>query len=136
MFDDDQIMQYLLAPQNGKYEAPENAAALLQQTLSDERALDEQEMTKLYREIELPLLSTLYDMERDGFLVDCDELKSQLGAQYDQQIAELKDEIFSLCGVAPFNLNSPQQLGSVLFDTLGLPAKKRPRAAIPPTRKP
>ena len=123
-FDDDQIMQYLLAPQNGKYEAPENAAALLQQTLSDERALDEQEMTKLYREIELPLLSTLYDMERDGFLVDCDEL-NRLGAQYDQQIAELKDEIFSLCGVAPFNLNSPQQLGSVLFDTLGLPAKKK-----------
>lgn len=124
VFDDDQIMQYLLAPQNGKYEASENAAALLQQTLSDERALDEQEMTKLYREIELPLLSTLYDMERDGFLVDCDEL-NRLGAQYDQQIAELKDEIFSLCGVAPFNLNSPQQLGSVLFDTLGLPAKKK-----------
>ena len=124
VFDDDQIMQYLLAPQNGKYEAPENAAALLQQTLSDERALDEQEMTKLYREIELPLLSTLYDMERDGFLVDCDEL-NRLGAQYDQQIAELKDEIFSLCGVAPFNLNSPQQRGSVLFDTLGLPAKKK-----------
>lgn len=124
VFDDDQIMQYLLAPQNGKYEAPENAAALLQQTLSDEHALDEQEMTKLYREIELPLLSTLYDMERDGFLVDCDEL-NRLGAQYDQQIAELKDEIFSLCGVAPFNLNSPQQLGSVLFDTLGLPAKKK-----------
>ena len=124
VFDDDQIMQYLLAPQNGKYEAPENAATLLQQTLSDERALDEQEMTKLYREIELPLLSTLYDMERDGFLVDCDEL-NRLGAQYDQQIAELKDNIFSLCGVAPFNLNSPQQLGSVLFDTLGLPAKKK-----------
>ena len=124
VFDDDQIMQYLLAPQNGKYEAPENAAALLQQTLSDEHALDEQEMTKLYREIELPLLSTLYDMERDGFLVDCDEL-NRLGAQYDQQIAELKDEIFSLCGVAPFNLNSPQQLGSVLFDTIGLPAKKK-----------
>jgi len=124
VFDDDQIMQYLLAPQNGKYEVPENAAALLQQTLSDEHALDEQEMTKLYREIELPLLSTLYDMERDGFLVDCDEL-NRLGAQYDQQIAELKDEIFSLCGVAPFNLNSPQQLGSVLFDTIGLPAKKK-----------
>ena len=124
VFDDDQIMQYLLAPQNGKYEAPENAAALLQQTLSDEHALDEQEMTKLYREIELPLLSTLYDMERDGFLVDRDEL-NRLGAQYDQQIAELKNEIFSLCGVAPFNLNSPQQLGSVLFDTLGLPAKKK-----------
>ena len=65
-FDDDQLMQYLLAPQNGKYEAPANAAALMQQTLSDERALDEQEMTRLYRDVELPLLATLYDMERDG----------------------------------------------------------------------
>ena len=117
-------MQYLLAPQNGKYEAPASAAALMQQTLSDERALDEQEMTRLYRDIELPLLATLYDMERDGFLVDRDEL-NRLGEQYDAQIAELKNEIFSLCGVAPFNLNSPQQLGGVLFDTLGLPAKKK-----------
>ena len=63
-------------------------------------------------------------MERDGFLVDRDEL-NRLGEQYDAQIAELKNEIFSLCGVAPFNLNSPQQLGGVLFDTLGLPAKKK-----------
>ena len=117
-------MQYLLAPQNGKYEAPASAAALMQQTLADERALDEQEMTRLYRDIELPLLATLYDMERDGFLVDRDEL-NRLGEQYDAQIAELKNEIFSLCGVAPFNLNSPQQLGGVLFDTLGLPAKKK-----------
>lgn len=123
-FDDDQLMQYLLAPQNGKYEAPASAAALMQQTLADERALDEQEMTRLYRDIELPLLATLYDMERDGFLVDRDEL-NRLGEQYDAQIAELKNEIFSLCGVAPFNLNSPQQLGGVLFDTLGLPAKKK-----------
>ena len=117
-------MQYLLAPQNGKYEPPASAAALMQQTLADERALDEQEMTRLYRDIELPLLATLYDMERDGFLVDRDEL-NRLGEQYDAQIAELKNEIFSLCGVAPFNLNSPQQLGGVLFDTLGLPAKKK-----------
>ena len=123
-FDDDQLMQYLLAPQNGKYEAPASAAALMQQTLADERALDEQEMTRLYRDIELPLLATLYDMERDGFLVDRDEL-NRLGEQYDAQIAGLKNEIFSLCGVAPFNLNSPQQLGGVLFDTLGLPAKKK-----------
>ena len=77
-FDDDQLMQYLLAPQNGKYEAPANAAALMQQTLADERALDEQEMTRLYRDVELPLLATLYDMERDGFLVDRDELLVQV----------------------------------------------------------
>ena len=123
-FDDDQIMQYLIAPQSGKYEAPENAAALFTRTLSDEQTLDAQEMSRLYREIELPLLDTLYAMERDGFLVDRDEL-AQLGAQYDAQIADLKEEIFSLCGCAPFNLNSPQQLGDILFNKLGLPAKKK-----------
>ena len=42
-----------------------------------------------------------------------------------QQIAEAEGRDLSLCGVAPFNLNSPQQLGSVLFNTLGLPAKKK-----------
>ena len=123
-FDDDQIMQYLIAPQSGKYEAPENAAALFTRTLSDEQTLNEQEMTRLYREIELPLLDTLYAMERDGFLVDRDEL-TRLGAQYDAQIAGLKEEIFSLCDSAPFNLNSPQQLGDMLFNKLGLPAKKK-----------
>lgn len=103
---------------------PENAAALFTRTLSDEQTLDAQEMSRLYREIELPLLDTLYAMERDGFLVDRDEL-AQLGAQYDAQIADLKEEIFSLCGCAPFNLNSPQQLGDILFNKLGLPAKKK-----------
>lgn len=96
--------------------------------------LTEQEMTKLYREIELPLLLTLYDMERDGFLVDCDEL-NRLGAQYDQQIAELKDEIFSLCGVAPFNLNSPRSWAVCSLTRSACLQRKRPRAAIPPTRK-
>ena len=91
-FDDDQIMQYLIAPQSGKYEAPENAAALFTRTLSDEQTLDAQEMSRLYREIELPLLDTLYAMERDGVLVDRDELA---------------------------------QLGDILFNKLGLPAKKK-----------
>ena len=123
-FDDVQLMAYLLAPQSGKYEAPENAAALYEQYLRDSAALDEQDMVKLYREIELPLLHTLYAMEREGFLVDLDELQ-RLGAEFSKQIAQLREEIFTLCGVEPFNLNSTQQLGAVLFDKLGLPAKKK-----------
>ena len=123
-FDDVQLMAYLLAPQQGKYEAPEHAAALYEQYLTCAAELDAQEMTKLYREIELPLLHTLYAMEREGFLVDTQELQ-RLGAQMSTQIAQLREEIFALCGVEPFNLNSTQQLGTVLFDTLGLPAKKK-----------
>ena len=123
-FDDVQLMAYLLAPQSGKYEAPENAAALYEESLSCSAQLEAQGMTRLYREIELPLLHTLYAMECEGFLVDREELH-RLGAQYNAQIAALRDEIFTLCGVEPFNLNSTQQLGEVLFDKLGLPARKK-----------
>ena len=123
-FDDVQLMAYLLAPQSGKYEAPENAAMLYEQYLENSKALEAQEMMKLYREIELPLLHTLYAMECEGFLVDKDEL-ARLGALFNQQIAALREEIFALCGVEPFNLNSTQQLGAVLFDKLGLPARKK-----------
>ncbi|MBQ4265331.1 MAG: DNA polymerase I [Clostridia bacterium] len=123
-FDDVQLMAYLLAPQSGKYEAPESAAALYEQYLERSKALEDQAMMKLYREIELPLLHTLYAMEYEGFLVDKDEL-ARLGAQFNQQIAVLREEIFALCGTEPFNLNSTQQLGAVLFDKLGLPARKK-----------
>ena len=123
-FDDVQLMAYLLAPQSGKYEAPEHAAALYEQYLDHAAQLEAQEMTRLYRDIELPLLYTLYAMEREGFLVDTQELE-RLGAQMSSQIAQLREDIYALCGVEPFNLNSTQQLGAVLFDKLGLPAKKK-----------
>ncbi len=122
--EDAQLMAYLLAPQKGKYEPPQDADALYEQAQRHLALLAEQGMDKLYREIELPLLRTLYDMECVGFLVDRDELE-RLGAQYGAQIAALKEEIFSLCGVGPFNLNSMQQLGDVLYNKLGLPARKK-----------
>ncbi|MED9822071.1 MAG: DNA polymerase I [Christensenellales bacterium] len=123
-FDDVQLMAYLLAPQTGKYEAPQDAAALYEACLSARAQLEQQEMTALYRDIELPLLHTLYAMECEGFLVDRDALH-QLGKQYTRQISALREEIYTLCSVEPFNLNSPQQLGAVLFEHLGLPAKKK-----------
>jgi len=123
-FDDAQLLCYLLAPQSGKYEAPESAAALCLRFLSDMKEVEAQGMGALYREIELPLLHTLYAMEREGFLVDRDELE-RLGKQYNAQISALREEIYALCGCEPFNLNSTQQLGDVLFGKLGLPAKKK-----------
>ena len=123
-FDDVQLMVYLLSPQTGKYEAPENAAALYTLYLESSASLRAQEMDALYRDIELPLLHTLYAMETEGFCVDREEL-TRLGERYSAHIAALREEIFALCGTAPFNLNSTQQLGDVLFGTLGLPAKKK-----------
>jgi len=126
-FEDAQLMAYLLAPQSGKYETPESASALYDQFLADSTALDAQEMTELYREIELPLSHTLYAMEREGFLVDRDELM-RLGEIYSKQISALRDEIYALCETEPFNINSTQQLGAVLFDKLGLPARKKTKS--------
>ena len=123
-FDDAQLLCYLLAPQSGKYDVPENAAALLNQYLQDMKAVEAQGMLSLYCDIELPLLHTLYAMESEGFLVDREEL-ARLGAQYNKQISQLREEIYALCDCAPFNLNSTQQLGDVLFGKLGLPAKKK-----------
>ena len=123
-FEDVQLLCYLLAPQSGKYEAPEHAAALYELFLRQMEQVGAQGMAALYRDIELPLLHTLYAMEREGFLVDRDEL-ARLGAQYNQQIAQLREEIYALCDCEPFNLNSTQQLGDVLFGRLGLPAKKK-----------
>ena len=123
-FEDAQLLCYLLSPQSGKYETPESASVLHDQFTSDFAAVNAQGMGSLYRDIELPLAHTLYAMEREGFLVDREELE-KLGMQYHAQISALRDDIYALCDVAPFNLNSTQQLGAVLFDHLGLPAKKK-----------
>ena len=123
-FDDALLIAYLLTPQSGRYEAPEGAGALLERCEADASELERQGMTALYRDVELPLLGTLFAMERVGFLVDRDELR-RLGETYLAQIESLRAEIFEMSGGKPFNLNSPQQLGDVLFGQLGLPAKKK-----------
>lgn len=81
---------------------------------------------KLYREIELPLCDVLFDMEREGFLVDIPELikfSDKLGAMQ----KEFEQRIFMLAG-EEFNINSPKQLGHVLFEKLGLPSGKKTKS--------
>ncbi|MBQ8092244.1 MAG: DNA polymerase I [Clostridia bacterium] len=126
-FEDDQILQYLLAPQKGKYEVSEDASALLNRTAADLSLCTQQDMEKLYREIELPLSRTLFDMEREGFLVDIDTLR-MLGDSFTEQINALKSDIYTLAGNDQFNINSTQQLGDILFNKLGLPATKKTKS--------
>ena len=80
---------------------------------------------RLYDEIELPLSYVLYDMEREGFLVDREGLNAY-SAVLESQAAALEKQIYALAG-EEFNINSPKQLGSVLFDAdkLGLPCYKK-----------
>ena len=85
--------------------------------------LTNREMDALYRDIEFPLCSVLYKMEREGVAIDRDLLE-QFGQMLSQRIADCESLIYSYSG-GPFNINSTKQLGELLFETLGLPPIKK-----------
>jgi DNA polymerase-1 len=78
---------------------------------------------KVYREIELPLMPVLYEMERRGILVDTAELGEQEGL-FNKDFLELEAAIHKAAG-GPFNVASPKQLGDILFEKLGLTKGKK-----------
>ncbi len=80
-------------------------------------------MDKLYSEIELPLCGVLYQMEKRGISIDRVQLE-QFGEMLARRIEECEKLIFSYAG-GNFNINSPKQLGELLFDKLGLPPVKK-----------
>ena len=88
-----------------------------------EKKLKEAEMDRLFTEIEMPLVFTLYDMEQAGVKVEADALKAY-GDQLGTRIVELESEIYELAG-EEFNINSPKQLGVILFDKLQMPHAKK-----------
>ncbi|MDO4483538.1 MAG: DNA polymerase I [Clostridia bacterium] len=81
-------------------------------------------MMDLMQQVEMPLQHVLFRMEDAGFTVDTAFLKG-LGEQYAAEIESLRNQVFAACGVKPFNLNSTQQLGEVLFGQLQLPHGKK-----------
>ena len=86
-------------------------------------ALKEQEMDHLYRDIEMPLLYTLYHMEKEGIMARGEELASYSG-KLNVRIQELEASIHEQAGEV-FNINSPKQLGVILFEKLQLPGGKK-----------
>ena len=80
-------------------------------------------MEKLYGEIELPLCSVLYRMEKRGIAIDRAQLE-QFGTMLSQRIADCEEIIFSYAD-GRFNINSTKQLGELLFEKLGLPPVKK-----------
>ncbi len=87
-----------------------------------EPKLRERNVEQLYYTVELPLCRVLAEMELAGFRVDAQMLQS-FGQTLTAAVSALEEKIYSYCG--SFNINSPKQLGQVLFDQLGLPAYKK-----------
>lgn len=85
--------------------------------------LNDMDMYQLYTEIELPTVYVLEHMEKEGIRVDGDALK-EYGEMLGEKIAALEETIYQEAGTH-FNINSPKQLGEVLFETLKLPGAKK-----------
>ena len=136
--DDVVLAAYLLDPAANDVDvasiAGENGIAVSENTadmasvlpgLSDilRKRLAEDGMTELYTDMELPLAAVLADMEHSGVRVEGDKLE-EMSAMLSRAEAECQKEIFALAG-HEFNINSPKQLGVVLFEEMGIPPVKK-----------
>ncbi len=84
-----------------------------------EEAMEKAGATKLFREVEVPLVSVLARMEQNGILVDKEVLAAQ-GREIREKLAIIERDLYEIAG-EEFNPNSPRQVAEVLFDHLGLP---------------
>lgn len=135
------LASYLLDPQSRKHDLAELMLDKFKKVRSDNccedvdyicrlKNLFERELkglSKLFYEVELPLLTILAHMEREGIYLDVAELQ-QLSRSLALETGHLKNEIFKEIGTE-FNLNSPKQLSHVLFDQLAIPSKTTSTAA-------
>ncbi|MBS2035916.1 DNA polymerase I [bacterium] len=138
--DDPMIAAHLLDSSRSFVNVEDAAQQFLQRNLPDEglgaaagaawqlapvlaEGLRERGQSQLYAEVELPLASVLADMERRGVTVDVSVLGS-IGSECEASMLRLQSEIYALAG-EEFNLGSPQQLGVILFEKLGVPGGKR-----------
>ncbi len=117
------LQQALPPPEQAEQRACREAMLIpaLRATLAEH--LDSQNATALFERVEMPLAEVLRDMERAGIAVDCPQLE-RFGQQISADQEQLAKRIHELAGCA-FNINSPQQLGQVLFEKLELPGGRR-----------
>ena len=137
---DVEVAEYLLDPNRSKYNLTNMFLHYANETLDGEdaqkrlvaldciyrkqlSALEEKEMLSLFRDCEMPLIRTIAGMESQGMKINPEMLKSA-GEELDTQIAKLEAEVFEEAGTI-FNINSPKQLGEVLFETMGIPYPKK-----------
>jgi DNA polymerase-1 len=137
--DDSMVLAHLIDPARSYVKIADVAAQYLEVSLPDEAAagadaalrfapigrakLAERDQLALYDEVELPLAAILARMEAAGIAVDVRELDG-LARECAAAAARLQREIYDLAGEA-FNIGSPQQLGAILFEKLGIPSGGR-----------
>jgi DNA polymerase I len=97
------------------------ALKAIQETMEDELKKNDQEA--LFYDLEMPLSLVLADMESTGVKVDVSRLKA-MGQELSERLKEIEGRIYELAGET-FNINSPKQLGVILFEKLGLPVVKK-----------
>nr|WP_295598097.1 DNA polymerase I [uncultured Terrisporobacter sp.] len=88
-----------------------------------EKAFKEMDMEYLFYDVEMPLVEVLGSMEYEGMAVDKNQLE-EIGNKFKEIISNLEEEIFTMAG-EKFNINSPKQLGVILFEKLELPVIKK-----------
>ena len=148
---DGELAAYLLSPNSSAYDLRQLAAqygvvprelegevpaawqglaeeAILFGSLCDhlEREIHQKGQERLLEEIELPLARVLAGMECEGFALDTEALQAY-GEQLQDRLGQLEEQLYGYAGHT-FNLNSPKQLGDVLFGDLGLPARKKTKS--------
>ncbi len=109
--------------ENGEYAALASLDGLLKKLAAE---IENEGMTSLLENIEMPLTEVLASMEHFGVRVDADGVK-EFGTYLTEMIEETSQMIYDDAGHT-FNISSPKQLGTVLFEELGLPAKKKTKS--------
>ena len=112
-----------LAPADICDYACEDADITLQLMEPLKAEMEKNQLTRVFHEIEMPLMPVLAQMERNGVRLDTEAL-SETGEQFRQRMQQLESEIYELAG-HPFTITSPRQVGEVLFDELKLNEKAK-----------
>ncbi len=131
-YEDTGLQHYVLDPER-RHRLPDNgvsaeqageyAAAALSAVKDLSERIKADGLEKLYRDIEIPLVSVLASMEWNGVRIDTTEL-NKLSVKLTEDLRELEEEAYRLAGTS-FNLSSPMQVGEILFDKLKIDSKAK-----------